>query len=125
MNLNFDMLASPNFIFGIYDDNTVTPVSVIPGSHRITRSCIDYFEPNRLSWDYTNFSGRNDYGPFVAEGIVCEDLFACTGGIKSQEQRDRYLKMLGLILCEMVNADLDLCYHKKWLISICSIFNIY
>ncbi|CAF4821089.1 unnamed protein product, partial [Rotaria magnacalcarata] len=56
VNLNFDMLASPNFIFGIYDgktaNNQTTPPRAIPGSNRITRLFVDYFEQNRLPWDY-------------------------------------------------------------------------
>ncbi|CAF2345312.1 unnamed protein product [Rotaria sp. Silwood2] len=117
VNLNFDMLASPNFIFGIYDgktaDNETTPTRAIPGSNRITRLFIDYFERNRLPWDYTEFSGRSDYGPFLAEGIACGGLFAGADDIKSQEQRDRYLKMLGSTLGGMANTDHDPCYHRK------------
>ncbi|CAF1614836.1 unnamed protein product [Rotaria magnacalcarata] len=117
VNLNFDMLASPNFIFGIYDgktaNNQTTPPRAIPGSNRITRLFVDYFEQNRLPWDYTDFSGRSDYGPFLAEGIACGGLFAGADDIKNQEQRDRYLKMLGSTLGGMANTDLDPCYHRK------------
>ena len=117
VNLNFDMLASPNFIFGIYDgktaNNQTTPVRALPGSNRISRSFVDYFDRNRLPWDYTDFSGRSDYGPFLAEGIACGGLFTGADDIKTQEQRDRYLKMLGPMLGGMANALLDPCYHKK------------
>ena len=117
VNLNFDMLASPNFIFGIYDgktaDNVTTPVRARPGSNRLTRLFVDYFDRNRLPWDYTDFSGRSDYGPFLAEGIACGGLFTGADDVKTQEQRDRYLKMLGSTLGGMANADLDPCYHSK------------
>ncbi|CAF0885763.1 unnamed protein product [Rotaria sordida] len=117
VNLNFDMLASPNFFFGIYDgnaaDNTTTPERAIPGSSRITRLFIDYFQRNHLPWDYTEFNGRSDYGPFLAEGIACGGLFAGADDIKSQEQRDRYLKMLGSTLGGIANTIHDPCYHQK------------
>lgn len=117
VNLNFDMLASPNFIFGIYDgktaDNTTTPVRALPGSNRISRLFVDYFDRNRLPWDYTDFSGRSDYGPFLAEGIACGGLFTGADDVKSQEQRDRYLKMLGPMLGGIANTDHDPCYHSK------------
>ncbi|CAF4365201.1 unnamed protein product, partial [Adineta steineri] len=75
VNLNFDMLASPNFIFGIYDgktaDNVTTPLRALPGSNRLTTLFSDYFDRNHLPWDHTEFSGRSDYGPFLAEGIAC------------------------------------------------------
>ena len=117
VNLNFDMLASPNFIFGIYDgrtaDNSTTPPRAIPGSNRLTRLFIEYFQRNRLPWDYTEFSGRSDYGPFLAEGIACGGLFAGGDDVKSQEQRDRYLKMLDSTLGGMANTFRDPCYHRK------------
>ena len=117
VNLNFDMLASPNFIFGIYDgktaNNVTTPIRALPGSNRITRLFVDYFEKNRLPWDYTDFSGRSDYGPFLAEGIACGGLFTGADDIKTQEQRDRYAKMLGAVYGGMANTDLDPCYHAK------------
>lgn len=117
VNLNFDMLASPNFIFGVYDgktaNNETTPPRAIPGSNRLTRLFIEYFEKNRLPWDYTDFSGRSDYGPFLAEGIACGGLFAGADDVKTQEQRDRYINMLGAALAGMANAELDPCYHGK------------
>ncbi|CAF0822339.1 unnamed protein product [Rotaria sp. Silwood1] len=117
VNLNFDMLASPNFFFGIYDgktaNNETTPARALPGSNRITRLFIDYFEQNRLPWDYTEFDGRSDYGPFLAEGIACGGLFAGADDTKTQEQRDRYLKMLGSTLGGMANTNHDPCYHGK------------
>lgn len=117
VNLNFDMIASPNFIFGIYDgntaDNSTTPPRAIPGSNRISHLFVDYFERNRLPWDYTDFSGRSDYGPFLAEGIACGGLFSGGDDTKTQEQRDRYLRMLGPSLGGMANTDYDPCYHRK------------
>ncbi|CAF0786797.1 unnamed protein product [Adineta steineri] len=117
VNLNFDMLASPNFIFGIYDgktaDNVTTPLRALPGSNRLTTLFSDYFDRNHLPWDHTEFSGRSDYGPFLAEGIACGGLFTGADDIKSQEQRDRYYKLLGSTLAGMVNTPLDPCYHSK------------
>ncbi|UJR28005.1 hypothetical protein I4U23_009263 [Adineta vaga] len=117
VNLNFDMLASPNFIFGVYDgktaDNQTTPPRALPGSNRITRLFTDYFDRSHLPWDHTEFSGRSDYGPFLAEGIACGGLFSGADDVKTQEQRDRYLNSLGSALSGMANADLDPCYHSK------------
>ena len=117
VNLNFDMIGSPNFLFGIYDgktaDNTTTPVRALPGSNRITRLFIEYFEKQRLPWDYMGFSGRSDYGPFLAEGIACGGLFTGADEMKTQEQRDRYLRILGPALSGMARAILDPCYHRS------------
>ncbi|CAF3850557.1 unnamed protein product [Rotaria magnacalcarata] len=111
--------ANRTIVVGSHSDsvsaanNQTTPPRAIPGSNRITRLFVDYFEQNRLPWDYTDFSGRSDYGPFLAEGIACGGLFAGADDIKNQEQRDRYLKMLGSTLGGMANTDLDPCYHRK------------
>ena len=55
----------------------------------------DWFVQQNLPWDYTDFSGRSDYGPFLAEGIVAGGLFSGADDMKTQEQRDRYDQMLG------------------------------
>ncbi|CAF1673432.1 unnamed protein product [Adineta ricciae] len=111
------MLASPNFIFGVYDgktaNNQTTPVRALPGSNRITRLFTEYFDRNHLPWDYTEFSGRSDYGPFLAEGIACGGLFSGADDVRTEEQRDRYSNMLGPAFKGMANADLDPCYHRK------------
>ncbi|CAF1357287.1 unnamed protein product, partial [Adineta ricciae] len=70
INLNYDMLGSPNYIFGIYDGqtaNNATPAQALPGSNKISALFRDWFESQKLPWDFTDFSGRSDYGPFLAE----------------------------------------------------------
>ncbi len=114
INLNFDMLGSPNYIFGIYDGNTATnttPASAIPGSNKISALFRDWFIRQNLPWDFTDFSGRSDYGPFLEEGIVAGGLFSGGDDIKTQEQRDRYDQVLGQGLGGIAGADQDPCYH--------------
>ena len=114
INLNYDMLASPNYFFGIYDGRTArndTPSQAIPGSNKITTLFKDWFISQNLPWDYTDFSGRSDYGPFLAEGIVAGGLFSGADDTKSQEQRDRYDQLLGQGLGGISGIDTDPCYH--------------
>ncbi|CAF0749705.1 unnamed protein product [Didymodactylos carnosus] len=118
VNLNFDMLGSPNFIFGIYNgasaNNMTTPARAIPGSIKLTEIFRDYFNRKQYPWDLTKFDGRSDYGPFLAEGIACSGLTTGADGVKTQEQRDRYATMLGQqkIGLGMPNVIYDPCYHK-------------
>ncbi len=75
-------------MFGIYvgkTANTNTPVEALPGSNKITALFQRWFEQQNLPWDYTDFSGRSDYGPFLAEGIVAGGLFSGVDDIKTQE----------------------------------------
>ena len=53
INLNYDMLGSPNYIFGIYDGRTATndtPSQALPGSNKITALFKDWFVQQSLPW---------------------------------------------------------------------------
>ena len=70
MNLNFDMIGSPNFVRFIYDgDGSDTPAAGPPGSEHIEQMFINYFVEQGLPVEPTAFDGRSDYGPFIAAGI--------------------------------------------------------
>jgi len=115
INLNYDMLGSPNYIFGIYDGRTArndTPSQALPGSNKITALYKDWFIKQNLPWDYTDFSGRSDYGPFLAEGLVAGGLFSGGDEVKTQAERDRYDQVLGQGLGGISDIDHDPCYHK-------------
>ena len=115
INLNYDMLGSPNYFFGIYDGRTArndTPSQALAGSNKITALFKDWFISQNLPWDYTDFSGRSDYGPFLAEGIVAGGLFSGADEAKRQEQRDRYDQMLGQGMGGIPGIVTDPCYHK-------------
>jgi Zn-dependent M28 family amino/carboxypeptidase len=115
INLNYDMLGTPNYIFGIYDGRTAnndTPSQALPGSNKMTALYKDWFVKQNLPWDYTDFSGRSDYGPFLAEGIVAGGLFSGGDDVKSQAQRDRYDQILGQGMGGISGINADPCYHK-------------
>ncbi|CAF1487581.1 unnamed protein product [Rotaria sordida] len=115
INLNYDMLGSPNYIFGIYDGRTAnndTPVHALPGSNKITAVYREWFDQQKLPSTYTDFSGRSDYGPFLAEGIVAGGLFSGGDDVKSAEERNYYDQMLGQGLGGIAGAIHDPCYHQ-------------
>jgi Zn-dependent M28 family amino/carboxypeptidase len=115
INLNYDMLGSPNYIFGIYDGKTArndTPSQALPGSNKITALFRDWFIGQNLPWDYTDLNGRSDYGPFLAAGIVAGGLFSGADETKTAEQRSRYEHQLGQGRGGLAGAILDPCYHR-------------
>ncbi|CAF1474562.1 unnamed protein product, partial [Adineta steineri] len=115
INLNYDMLGSPNYIFGIYDGQTAnndTPSQALPGSNKITTLFRDWFISQKLPWNHTDFSGRSDYGPFLAKGIVAGGLFTGGDDVKTQETHDYMAQMLGQGMGGTVGDDYDPCYHK-------------
>ncbi|CAF3396152.1 unnamed protein product [Rotaria socialis] len=116
VNLNYDMLGSPNYIFGIYDGKTAnsdTPVTALPGSNKMTALYRQWFDEQKLPWNYTDFSGRSDYGPFLAEGIVAGGLFSGADGTKTLDERNYYDQMLGQGMGGIAGAIHDPCYHRQ------------
>ncbi|CAM4794732.1 unnamed protein product [Rotaria magnacalcarata] len=116
VNLNYDMLGSPNYIFGIYDGKTAnsdTPVTALPGSNKMTALYRQWFDEQNLPWNYTDFSGRSDYGPFLAEGIVAGGLFSGADGTKTLDERNYYDQMLGQGMGGIAGAIHDPCYHRQ------------
>jgi Zn-dependent M28 family amino/carboxypeptidase len=104
-NLNFDMLASPNFARLVYDgDGSSFGVAGPDGSDVIEHVFNDYFESQGLAYEATEFSGRSDYGPFIEAGIPAGGLFTGAEAPKTAAQVERYGGVQG--------AWLDPCYHQ-------------
>ena len=104
-NLNFDMLGSPNYVRFVYDgDGSDTDPAGPPGSGEIEKVFTDYFDSKGLASDPTEFSGRSDYGPFIAVGIPAGGLFSGAEGVKTPEQAAVYGGTAG--------EAYDSCYHQ-------------
>ena len=104
LNLNFDMLASPNFVRFVYDgDGSDTATAGPDGSDAIEQSFLQYFDSQGLATDPTAFDGRSDYGPFIAVGIPAGGLFSGAEGEKTPEQAAVYGGTAG--------EPYDSCYH--------------
>ena len=104
-NLNFDMLASPNFVRFVYDgDGSATGTKGPTGSGNIEKVFTDYFASQGLATDPTAFDGRSDYGPFIDRGIPAGGLFSGAEGIKTAAQAAVYGGTAG--------EAYDHCYHQ-------------
>ena len=109
--LNFDMVGSPNYVRFVYDgDNSAFPVGPgaakgPQGSGELERIFHAYFTSQGLASDETPFSGRSDYGPFIAAGvdIPAGGLFTGAEGLKTAQQAAVYGGTAG--------APYDACYH--------------
>jgi Zn-dependent M28 family amino/carboxypeptidase len=109
LNLNFDMLGSPNFVRFVYDGNgSATPDDPDdagpPGSEKIERVFNRYFAAKGLQTEPTAFDGRSDYGPFIAEDIPAGGLFSGAEGIKTAREQRIYGGTAG--------EPYDPCYHQ-------------
>ena len=91
LNLNFDMVGSPNFVRFVYDgDGSATGAKGPSGSGRIETVFNRYFASKNLPVEATAFDGRSDYGPFIEAGIPAGGLFTGAEGTKTPEQTAVY-----------------------------------
>ena len=87
--LNFDMVGSPNHVFFIYDGDDSDGEGAGPGpdgSAQIEEFYEDFYDNRGVSFKGTDFSGRSDYGPFIAVGIPAGGLFTGAEGIKTADE---------------------------------------
>lgn len=104
--LNFDMIGSPNYFFGIYDGDDSDAVGAGPGpagSAEIEDTSEAYYDAIGQPYQGTDFSGRSDYGPFIAVGIPAGGLFTGAEGIKTAAEVALYGGTAG--------DQYDPCYH--------------
>lgn len=105
--LNFDMIGSPNHVFFIYDGNDSDAVGAGPGpagSDMIEKTFETYFTLRGIPFKGTDFSGRSDYGPFIASGIPSGGLFTGAEGIKTAAEAALWGGTAG--------QPYDPCYHQ-------------
>jgi Zn-dependent M28 family amino/carboxypeptidase len=106
--LNFDMLASPNFVRFVYDGNLdsglpAPPGGAPPASGAIEKIFLDYFAAQGLPTAPTAFDGRSDYRAFILNGIPAGGLFTGAEVRKTPEQAAIYGGAAG--------EQFDPCYH--------------
>ena len=112
--LNFDMIGSPNYGRFVYDGDHSAfppvqgpdgPVIAPAGSAAIEAAFHEHFGSVGLASGETEFSGRSDYGPFIAEGVPSGGLFTGAEGIKTAEQAALFGGRAGI--------GYDFCYHAS------------
>ena len=104
--LNFDMIGSPNHVFFIYDGDDSDGTGAGPGpggSDQIEYLFESYYSQIGQPFKGTDFSGRSDYGPFIAVGIPAGGLFTGAEGIKTADE----VALWGGVAGEQY----DPCYH--------------
>ena len=103
------MIASPNFVRFVYDGDNSDAVGAgagPAGSDVIEDVFTNFFGAQGLASEGTDFSGRSDYGPFIAAGIDIPSggLFTGAEEPKTAAQEAVYGGVAG--------ASYDPCYHE-------------
>lgn len=105
VNLNFDMLGSPNPVTFVYDgDGDAFGAAGPNGSDIVEGVFEDYFTSQKLPFEPTEFDGRSDYFAFINAGIPAGGLFSGAEGIKTPEQAEDFGGTAGV--------PYDPCYHS-------------
>ena len=105
--LDFDMLASPNYVRFVYDGdgnaeegNPAGP----EGSGKVEQVFDNWFRAQGLESARVPFDGRSDYVGFTDRGIPAGGVFAGAEGVKTAEQEAVYGGAAG--------SWYDPCYHQ-------------
>ena len=106
--LDYDMLASPNYVRFVYDGDGSAPGNEEfegpPGSGLIEAVQNSYFASKGLQTEPTPFDGRSDYVGFTDRGIPAGGIFAGAEEVKTPEQEAIYGGDAG--------SWYDPCYHQ-------------
>ncbi|KAJ2885744.1 hypothetical protein FB639_001710, partial [Coemansia asiatica] len=103
LDLNFDMLASPNYIALIHN-GTDAPENARIGSQAIQQVFEDYFVRHKYPYQITDMLAGSDFLPFVDNSIPAGGVLTGASEIKSIEDRREH--------GGLANAPLDTCYHR-------------
>ena len=102
--LNFDMLASPNFVLGSYDgDGSDFGHRGPPGSGEVEALFDEFFHSQGWNTSSHDFDGRSDYQAFADNGIPCGGLFTGADETKTKE----WVEMFGGVQGEILDPN----YH--------------
>ena len=99
VNLNFDMVGSPNFVRFVYDGSSGST-----GSSVVEDVFGKYFRSRNLAYEPTAFDGRSDYDAFISVGIPAGGLFTGAEEVKTPEEAAIYGGTAGIAY--------DPCYHS-------------
>lgn len=98
--LDFDMLASPNYIYEIYDsDDSENP----QGSGAIRDMFEDWYKSHDLNFTTQPFDGRSDYVGFIEIGIPAGGIDTGAEEIKSKKEAEQF--------GGTEDEAYDVCYH--------------
>ncbi|KAJ2780720.1 hypothetical protein H4R18_003307 [Coemansia javaensis] len=103
LNLNFDMLASPNYI-ALVHNGTDAPGPARAGSCQIQRVFEDYFSRHAYPYKITDMRAGSDFVPFIDNGVPAGGVLTGAGELKSVDERRDH--------GGLAHAALDTCYHR-------------
>ncbi|MCU1685433.1 MAG: glutamate carboxypeptidase [Amycolatopsis sp.] len=105
--MNYDMVGSPNAGYFAYDGDNSDGVGAGPGpygSAQIEKTLTDFMGSRGIKTEGTDFTGRSDYGEFIAAGIPAGGLDTGAEVLKTDAQAKKWGGRAGVAY--------DPCYHQ-------------
>lgn len=99
--MDYDMLASPNFAYQIYNaSNDVNPA----GSQELRDLYVEWYKTHGLNYTFIPFDGRSDYDGFIRHGIPGGGIATGAEGVKTEQEAAMFGGKAG--------EWYDPCYHR-------------
>ncbi|ODV82236.1 Zn-dependent exopeptidase [Suhomyces tanzawaensis NRRL Y-17324] len=115
--MDYDMMASPNYEYQIYDANNVDHPN---GSGDLRDLYIDWYKEKGLNYTFVPFDGRSDYVGFIDNGIPAGGIATGAEGVKTVEGQEKFGGEAGKWFDECYHQlcdDLDNVDYEAWVIN--------
>lgn len=99
--MDYDMMASPNYAYQVYDANNVDNPK---GSEELKNLYIDYYTDKGVNYTLIPFDGRSDYDGFIKHGIPGGGIATGAEELKTEEEAAQFGGEAGIAF--------DPCYHQ-------------
>lgn len=99
--MDYDMMASPNYEYEVYDANNKDHPN---GSGNLRDLYIDWYTAHGLNYTLVPFDGRSDYVGFIEQGIPAGGIATGAEKLKDKEAKRKFGGDLGKAF--------DPCYHQ-------------
>ncbi|KAI8923237.1 hypothetical protein BC831DRAFT_472185 [Entophlyctis helioformis] len=104
LNIDTDMIASPNYVRGIWDGSAITNATLARRCASLFNLFASWFLDQDLPVMPFPFNGRSDFQPFLDAGVPAAGVITGEDEIKTPEQAALFGGVPGLVL--------DPCYHQ-------------
>jgi Zn-dependent M28 family amino/carboxypeptidase len=120
-------IASPNYVYGIYDgDGNAFNLTGPAGSDVIERDFEQFYDANGHAHVPSEFSGRSDYAAFIENGIPSGGLFTGAEVLKTPEEAELFGGEAGVaydVNYHQPGDDINNLAHDAYLVNSRSIAN--
>ncbi|KAI5965173.1 APE3 [Candida pseudojiufengensis] len=99
--MDYDMMASPNFEYEIYDANNKDHPN---GSGDLKDLYVNWYKDHGLNYTFVPFDGRSDYVGFINHGIPAGGIATGAEGVKNAKSKEKF--------GGEINKWFDPCYHQ-------------